>query len=164
MIPYNTHSEQVCYEIDLQPNPDRRTGYECNIVRRDEENSHELGFLPPDSPGGMLTITSPNFGIAEYPSDYLCLYSIPNCPNPTDLYYVSWRSENFILEDAGDFFFLSDICTDLVELTTPSDQEKLEDGGATLRDFQGKTLCGNQGDFNDTSSGTGLFVSTKRHL
>lgn len=107
----------------------------------------------------MLTITSPNFGAPEYPGNYLCLYSIPQCQEERDIHYISWTSDNFVLEDAGDFFFLSDICTDLVELITPSDPEKLEEGGAVLRDFQAKTLCGDQGNFNDTNSGPGLFVS-----
>ena len=108
----------------------------------------------------MLTITSPNFP-DNYPSDYLCLYSIPVCPDEKDIYYISWTKDNFRLEDAGDYVFLKDICTDLVELTTPSDPGKLELGGARLEDpFQMKTLCGDQGDFNDTSAGHGLFVST----
>lgn len=154
-------SMQRCYNVTLRADPTSRLGYVCDSIDPDTENTRPLEFLPqrPDGGGGTLTITSPDFGTQmTYPTNRLCLYGIPQCQDARDIHYISWRTETFELAEPGDFLFLDNICSDLVELITPSDPEKLENGGAVLRDFQAKTLCGDQGNFNDTNSGPGLRV------
>ena len=100
--------------MELQLDPVNRTFYACDITM-DPGSSFPLQFLPVRSTGGTLTITSPNFP-SPYPSDYLCLYSIPPCRDPREIQYISWMSENFVLEKGNDFSFLSDTCPDLLEI------------------------------------------------
>ena len=164
-------SERVCWQANLNFTGDRAMNFFSCAADPPEigvEANVPLEFLPVrdestgERLGGELTITSPGFS-APYPSNHLCLYSIPQCPDPKDMYYVAWETDNFQLEESCEFGDEEDICLDLVELITPSDAVKLAAGGATFVDpYQEKTLCGNQGEnrFFDTSTGPGLSVSS----
>ncbi len=134
----------------------------------DEVNSFALKYMGEGEDGHMLTIFSPDrqFNI-DYPKNTLCFYSVPPCPAERPIHHLQWDEEKFNLEEANDFGFINDFCSDLVRLETRSDRRKLADNGARLENIPGlvrilgpeNVLCGDQGGFDDQNGGVPPSVS-----
>ena len=153
-------SHQVCYKLQLQEKTrsfygySYSYGYKCVSAEEDPDNSRLLEYVKLPH-GDLLIITSPDFGTGKtYPSDMLCHYSIPPCPNSNLHYRIMWTRGNFELEEAIDIHFLENICLDLVEITIPFRYRWRTRDPCVKRE-----LCGTQGDCEHTNFGPPPMVS-----